>query len=107
MIAEKATAEEDELAQKTADTSESDSNYESVEILSDKSFLTIQEISDNTISDISDLNIIIDEDDIETNKISSLKQQRNPPTKTTKPKSSWVWKFFEFNEDNTKTICQI
>jgi len=100
-------AKEGFLVQEITDDSENDSNYEGeTELLSDKSFVTIQDISisdDNTISDISDLNIIID-DGIEINKQSLLKK---PPTKVTRPKTSWVWKFFQFNEDNTKTICQI
>src|SRR4051795_2686105 len=75
----------------------------------DKSFVTIQDINisdDNTISDISDLNIIID-DGIEINKQSLLEKEKKPPTKVTRPKTSWVWKFFQFNKNNTKTICQI
>lgn len=102
--AAEAAAAEDSLIQETTD--ESDFNYEyEAGILSDRSFITIQEISDVS-ADISDLNIIND-DDIEINKQSSSKKERKPPIKTTKPKTSWVWKFFEFNDDNAKTICQI
>src|SRR5439155_10947011 len=103
-------AKEGFLVQKITDDSENDSNYEvETELLSNKSFVTIQDISisdDNTISDISDLNIIID-DSIEINKQSLLEKEKKPPTKVTRPKTSWVWKFFQFNENNTKTICQI
>src|SRR5256714_12502584 len=117
--AEEAAAKEKSLIQETTDESENDSSYlyeyESG-ILSDKSFITIQEISENTISDISDLNIINDDieindqsskiiDDIEINKQS--KKERTPPSKITKPKTNWVWKFFKLNENNIKTICQI
>jgi len=101
MLKEAEEAErEKSLVQETTDESESDSSYL---FESDKSFITIQEIDENIISDISELNIIID-DGIEINKQSLLKK---PPTKVTRPKTSWVWKFFQFNEDNTKTICQI
>ena len=69
-------AKEGFLVQEITDDSENDSNYKGeTELLSDKSFVTIQDISisdDNTISDISDLNIIID-DGIEINKQSLLK----------------------------------
>src|SRR3954467_11569586 len=103
-------AKEELLVQEITDDSENDSNYEGeTELLSDKSFVTIQDINisdDNTISDISDLNIIID-DGIEINKQSLLEKEKKPPTKVIRPKKSWVWKFFQFNENNTKTICQI
>jgi len=104
--AEEATAREN-LVQEITDESGNDTSYEyeSAGILSDKSFITIQE-TDHTISDISELNIIID-DDAEINEQPLLKKERKPPTKATKPKTSWVWSFFQFNEDNTKTICQI
>ncbi|CAB4487799.1 unnamed protein product [Rhizophagus irregularis] len=107
--AEEAAAKERSSIQEIADESENDSSYlyES-EILLEKSFITIQEINDNTISDasISDLNIIIN-DEVEVNKQSLLMKERKPPSKITKPKTSWIWKFFQFNDDNTKTICQI
>ena len=108
--AEEAVAEENNLVQEATDESENDSNYDETDILSETSFVTIQEISDNTVSDISDLNIsdlnIID-NDIEINKQFLSKKEKKPPTKITRPKTSWVWKFFQLNEDNTKTICQI
>ena len=103
--AEEAVAEENNLVQEATDESENDSNYDETDILSETSFVTIQEISDNTVSDISDLNII--DNDIEINKQFLSKKERKPPTKITRPKTSWVWKFFQLNEDNTKTICQI
>jgi len=85
-------AKEGFLVQEITDDSENDSNYEGeTELLSDKSFVTIQDISisdDNTISDISDLNII--DDGIETNKQSLLEKEKKPPTKVTRPKTSWV-----------------
>ncbi|CAB4413086.1 unnamed protein product [Rhizophagus irregularis] len=52
------------------------------------------------------LNIIIN-NEVEVNKQSLLMKERKPLSKITKPKTSWVWKFFQFNDDNTKTICQI
>ena len=117
--AEEAAVKKKSLIQETTDESENNSSYlyeyESG-ILLDKSFIIIQEISENIISDIFDLNIINDDieineqsskiiDDIEINKQS--KKERTPPSKTTKPKTSWIWKFFKLNKDNTKTICQI
>jgi len=104
MLKEAEEAErEKSLVQETTDESESDSSYL---FESDKSFITIQEIDENIISDISELNIIID-DSIEINEQPLLKKERKPPSRITKPKTSWVWKFFKLNEDNTKTICQI
>src|SRR5256884_7878896 len=77
--------------------SEIDSDYEA-----DGSHVLLQDIT--TLSaDIS--NIIIDDIKVEFLEIS--KQSRRPPTKIRRPKTSWVWKFFELNKDNTKTICQI
>ena len=104
---EEAAAKEKSLVQETStDESENDSSYlyETEALSFDKSFITIQEISESDVS-ISELNIIID-DDLEINKPSLLKKKK-PLSKITKPKTSWVWKFFQFNEDNTKTICQI
>ena len=104
--AEEAAAMEKNLVQELME-SENDTSYEYESgILPDKSFITIQETDDNTISDISELNIIIN-DDVEINEQPLSKKERKPPTKTTKPKTSWVWRFFQFNEDNTKAICQI
>ena len=83
-----AAARENILVQEEIDESESDSNYEDeINVSFDKSFITIQEISnDNIVSDISDPSIIIDE----FNKKSSSKKERKPPIKITKPKTSWV-----------------
>lgn len=107
--AEEAAAGEKNLVQEIMDESENDTSYEYESVvLSDKSFVTIQDTDDNTISDISELSIIINDgaENPEINKQPLLKG-RKPPTKATKPKTSWVWKFFQLNEDNTKTICQI
>jgi hypothetical protein len=94
--------EGESLAQEVEKGSETDSDYDDeTDVLSEKSCVTIQE---NTISDMSDIIII---DDTETNIQTSSKKKRKPPTKVTKPKTSWVWKFFKFNENNTKVICQI
>src|SRR4051794_22405810 len=88
--AEKA-AKEGFLVQEITNDSENNFNYEGkTELLSDKSFVTIQDISisdDNTISDISDLNIIIN-DGIEINKQSLLEKEKKLPTKVTRPKTS-------------------
>jgi len=106
--AEETAAREKNLVQETTDESEADTSYEYDDsgILSDKSFITIQESDDNVISDISELNIIIN-DDAEIDKQPLLNKEKNPPTKITKPKTSWIWRFFQFNEDSTKVICQI
>ncbi|CAG8501686.1 hypothetical protein GLOIN_2v1483279 [Rhizophagus irregularis DAOM 181602=DAOM 197198] len=102
-LAKEKEAEEENLAQEITEENENDSNYEyETDNLSEKSCVTVQEIS---ISDISD--VIIIDDDIETNKKSLSKKEKKPPTKTTKLKTSWVWRFFKFNENNTKVICQI
>jgi hypothetical protein len=58
-------------------------------------------VQESSVTDI--LDIVVDDD---TEK-SLSKKERKPPSKTTKPKSSWIWKFFKLNEDNTKVICQI
>ena len=105
--AEEAAARETNLMQETTDESEADTSYEyESRILSDKSSITIQESDDNVISDISGLSIII-YDDAEIDKQPLLDKERKLPTKITKPKTSWIWRFFQFNEDNTKVICQI
>src|ERR1051325_2975014 len=102
--AEEAAAREKNLVQEITDESEHDTSYEYESgILSEKSFVTIQETDDNTISDISELNIIINDDA----EVQPLLKESKAPAKATRPKTSWVWKFFQFNEDNTKTICQI
>lgn len=94
-----------EITKKITEESESDSDYDNeADNQSENSHVTVQEISDNTISDISDIIIV---EDAEINKKSSSKKERKPPTKITKPKTSWVWAFFKTNEDNSKTICQI
>src|ERR1043165_1212154 len=53
--------------------------------------------------------IISDNENNENNEETSekLSKKRKPPSKNTRPRTSWVWKFFKLNEDNTKTICQI
>ena len=53
--------------------------------------------------------IISDNENNENNEETSekLSKKRKPPSKNTRPRTSWVWKFFELNEDNTKAICQI
>src|SRR5947199_13715 len=105
--AEEAAARETNLMQETTDKNEADTSYEyESRILSDKSSITIQESDDNVISDISGLSIII-YDDAKIDKQPLLDKERKLPTKITKPKTSWIWRFFQFNEDNTKVICQI
>ncbi|CAB4383453.1 unnamed protein product [Rhizophagus irregularis] len=81
--AEKVVAKERSSVQEIADESENDSNYlYKSEILLEKSFITIQEINNNTIfeASISDLNIIIN-DEVEVNKQTLLKKERKPPSK--------------------------
>jgi hypothetical protein len=89
-----------ETSHLTIQESEIDSNYEA-----DDSHELLQDIT--TLStDIS--NIILDDIEAEFLEISKQsKQQRKPQIKTRRPKTSWVWKFFELNEDNTKATCQI
>jgi hypothetical protein len=93
-------AETSEASHLIIQESEIDSDYEA-----DDSHVLLQDIT--TLStDIS--NIIIDDLEAEFLEISKQsKQPRRPPTKIRRPKTSWVWKFFELNKDNTKVICQI
>ncbi|CAB4410475.1 unnamed protein product [Rhizophagus irregularis] len=39
--------------------------------------------------------------------ISKQSKQQKASTKIRRPKTSWVWQFFELNKDNTKAVCQI
>src|SRR3989337_1642200 len=96
-MAKEAEEAREKDVQEVIEESENDSNDSNFE--AENSHITIQEISDITMSDISDIIF-----DLEINKQS---EKRKPPTKITKPKTSWVWKFFKLNEDNTKAICQI
>jgi len=116
ILEEAEAAREENLTQKELTESESDSDYEA-----ETSQLTLTEGSENdsngeaedsshvilqdiTISDVSDIIM----DDLETDFLEiNKKSKRKPPTKITRPKTSWVWRFFKFNEDNTKVICQI
>ena len=108
MVKEAKEIEEENLAQEITEEitekSENDSDYKDEDIQSENSCVTVQDISINTISDISDIIIV---EDMEINKKSSSKKEKKPPTKSTKPKTSWVQAFFETSEDNSKTICQI
>jgi len=53
----------------------------------------------------SDVNDIIDDEETNIERFSPKK--RKPPSRITRPKTSWIWKFFKETEDNTKVICQI
>ena len=110
-MAKEAEVAKENLAQDVVEESENDS--------AETSHLTIQEESEIDpdyeangshvlLQDITTLsadisNIIID--DIEAEFLEISKQSRRPPTKIRRPKTSWVWKFFELNKDNTKAIC--
>jgi hypothetical protein len=97
--------ERENLTQEIIEESESDPNYEDeTDILSEKSYATIQEISENVISDIS--GIIIIDDDVETDKQTS-KKVRKPPTKITKPKTSWVWKILNLMKIILKLFAKL
>jgi len=99
MVKEAETREKD-LAQEVVEViEESENDLNDSDFEAEKSHTTIQEISDISISSISD--IVFDSE------INRQSEKRKPPTKITKPKTSWVWKFFILNEDNTKAICQI
>src|SRR5581483_5109128 len=121
-MAKEAEVVKENLARDVIEESENDSNYNAE--TSETSHLIIQEESEidsdyeaddsHVLSqDIATLsvdssNIIIDDLKAEFLEISKMpKQPRRPPTKTRRPKTSWVWKFFELNKDNTKAICQI
>ncbi|CAI2201758.1 19042_t:CDS:1, partial [Funneliformis geosporum] len=68
-----------------------------------------QEASDQTISDndVVDVINITDDNDANTSIIEDILKKRKPPNKITRPKTSWVWKFFKETEDSAKVICQI
>src|SRR3954464_6384581 len=70
-----------------------------------------QGISDQTISDNDETVDVIDiiddrETDTDINK-RFFSKKRKPPNKITRPRTSWIWKFFKETEDNAKVICQI
>ncbi|CAB4489074.1 unnamed protein product [Rhizophagus irregularis] len=77
--------------------SEIDPDYEV-----EDSHVLLQDITTLSV-DISNINI----DDLEAEFLEISKQSKQPPIKTTRPKTSWVWKFFELNKDNSKALCQI
>lgn len=59
--------------------------------------------SDQTISE----NDVVDvEANVDINERFSSKK-RKPPSKNTRPKTSWIWKFFKETEGNSKVICEI
>ncbi|CAB4415522.1 unnamed protein product [Rhizophagus irregularis] len=63
--------------------------------------------SDQTISDNDDIDDVINvtDGDADIGINENISKRRKP--KTTRPKSSWIWKFFKETENNTKVICQI
>src|SRR6266511_1131301 len=96
---EKTIRNEIERIDKTSE-SDIDPNYEvESDILSERSYE--EEVSYCIISD--------NENDENNEKETSeeLLKKRKLPSRNTRPRTSWVWKFFELNEDNTKAICQI
>ncbi|CAB5215823.1 unnamed protein product [Rhizophagus irregularis] len=71
-----------------------------------------EEASDQTISDNSDNDVINisddnDDDDADIGINENVPKKRKPPSKITRPKTSWVWNFFRETEDGSKVICQI
>ncbi|GES76347.1 zinc finger BED domain-containing protein 1-like [Rhizophagus clarus] len=117
-MAEEATVEKENLAQDVIEESENDSIHEV-----ETSHLTIQDESENDpdyeakdshvlLQDITTLsadiyNITIDDIEAEFLEINQHSKQHKAPTKIRRPKTSWVWQFFELNRDNTKAVCQI
>ncbi|GES91823.1 zinc finger BED domain-containing protein 1-like [Rhizophagus clarus] len=111
-MAEEATVEKENLAQDVIEESEDDSIHEV-----ETSHLTIQDESENDpdyvlLQDITTLsadiyNITIDDIETEFLEINQQSKQHKAPTKIRRPKTSWVWQFFELNRDNTKAVCQI
>lgn len=63
------------------------------------------EESDQTVSDSGVINITDDEEETNIERFSP--EKRKPPSKSTRPRTSWIWKFFKETEDKTKIICQI
>ena len=80
------------------DENNTDSDYED----------SLQETSDQTISDndVVDVINVADDEDADTVINENISKKRNLPNKITRPKTSWIWKFFKETEDNTKVICQ-
>ncbi|PKC53973.1 hypothetical protein RhiirA1_543031 [Rhizophagus irregularis] len=72
-----------------------------------------EEASDQTISDNSDNDDVInisDDNDVDNADIGineNVSKKRKPPSKITRPKTSWVWNFFRETEDGSKVIYQI
>ena len=96
-LAEKAGKQR--LAQEEeSDTDDSDYNANSSE--------SEQESSDQTISDNGVINII-DENDADTGINERISKKRKPRSKITRPKTSWIWKFFKEIENSANVICQI
>lgn len=93
-------AERQKLSQE--EESDTDSDYNSSK--------SEQEASDQTISDndrIDVIDITDDDDDADIGINENVSKKRKPSNKITRPKSSWVWKFFKGTEDGTKVICLI
>jgi hypothetical protein len=104
-------AEEARETQEVIEESENDSDYKA-----EISHLTIQESESDFVYEAEDSHIMIQDitisdistDDLRTEFLEiNKKPEKKPPTKITRPKTSWVWKFFKLNEDNTKATCQI
>jgi hypothetical protein len=98
-LAEK--AEKQKLAQEEeSDTDDSDYNANLSELE--------QETSDQTISDkeVVDVINIIDENNADTG-INERISKKKPHNKITRPKTSWIWKFFKETENSANVTCQI
>jgi hypothetical protein len=91
-------AEETER-QQLAQEKENDTDPDYEETISEPEEESDKTMSDNNVIDISD--------DKETDIERFSPKKRKPPSKITRPRTSWIWKFFKVTEDNTKVICQI
>ncbi|CAB5349854.1 unnamed protein product [Rhizophagus irregularis] len=92
-MAKEAVVEKENLAQDVIEESEDDSVYEV-----ETSHLTIEESENDPDYEAKDTEYL---------EISKQSKQQKASTKIRRPKTSWVWQFFELNKDNTKAICQI
>ena len=73
--------------------SDTDSDYEDSHSTSSSGS---EQESDKTVSDSNIINVT---DDEETNIERISPEKRRPPSKITRPRTSWIWKFFKETED--------
>ena len=94
-------AESQKLAQE--EENDTDSDYKATNSSNSDQEAIDQTISDNDRTDV--INISDGDDDADINE--NVSKKRKPPNKITRPKTSWIWKFFKATEDGTKAICLI